>query len=35
MGSFASQGAVWPHMAVPQDESNQTDLGLPAIVTGM
>ena len=35
MGSFASQRAVRPYMAVPPDESSQTDLSLPAIAVGM
>ena len=35
MGSFAFQGAVWPYIAVPPQESGQADFGLPAIPVGM
>jgi hypothetical protein len=35
MGSFASQGAMWPYMAVPPQESVKVDYGLPAIAVGM
>jgi hypothetical protein len=35
MGIFASQGAVWPYMAVPPQESGKIDFGLPAIAVGM
>ncbi len=34
MGSSASQGAVWPYMAVLPQEAGQADLSFPAIAVG-
>ena len=35
IGSSASEGAVWPYMAVPPLKSGQADFNLPAITVGM
>jgi len=35
MGSSASQGAMWPYMAVPPKEAGQADFGLPFIAIGV
>jgi len=35
MESTTSQGAVWPYMAVPPQESGKADFSLPAIAVGM
>ena len=34
MVSSASQGAVWPYMAVPPQEASQADFSFPAIAVG-
>ena len=35
MGSSASEGAMWPYMAVSPQESGQADFSLPAIAVGV
>jgi len=34
MGSFASEAAMRPYMAVPPQEAGQADFSLPAIALG-